>query len=193
MVHRDYYPQQAVPAIGEMASAINDLATQGSIHPLHAAAALSGQSVPRQVAGLIADRVATARGLPSILSAPFQGAQEAFEAAMQGTAQQATADVQQAMGSGSGAVTGPNGVPNGATNGRPPIQNMARWQGARSTYQTHAANMGMLAGSSAEKQAISQIAAEPTSAGKQAIRDGYLVAHPGADASRFTPQLMKGV
>ncbi len=196
MVHRDYYPQQALPAFGEMADAINGLASQGAIHPLHAAAALSGQNVPRQVAGMIADRVATGRGLPSILtpSAPFQGAQEAFETAMQGTAQQATADVQQAMGgTGGGAATAPNGVPNGATNGRPPILNMARWQGASNTYQRHAATMGILAPTPGEKQAISQIAAEPSSVGKAAIRDGYLAAHPGADARRFTPQLMKGV
>ena len=83
------------------------------------------------------------------------------------------------------------GAPNGGARG--PVDNVYRWQGAANTYQRHATQMMQIAPTSAEKQAISQIAATPAAADKQAVLDVYQANNPGADLSRFTPQLMKGI
>ena len=179
MMFKDYHPQQGAPLPGEMSTAINSLAQQGVLSEQHAAVANAGMmganpNEARMIAAHISNHVAGQRGLPSTLMS-----RPAVDPAAQ--AGQASSDVQAAM----------SGQPNGGPRG--PIENMARWQGAKSTYQTHASNMGMLAGSSAEKQAISQIATEPTAAGKASILQSYTAANPGVDLSRFTPQLMKGI
>ena len=45
----------------------------------------------------------------------------------------------------------------------------------------------------AEKAALSQVATAPRAMDKQAVRDFYAAMRPGADLSRFTPALMRGV
>ncbi len=185
MMHGERFPGVALPSPDELHSAIDDLAADGSIAPqladhLHA----GGDAPSRHTAAQIADRVATGNGLPSILDPRMAGLQDA-----QRQFQQASGEVSSLMG-GQGSQAAPQ-VPNGGPRG--PILNQARWQGAANTYQRHATQMMQIAPTTAEKQAISQIAATPAAADKQAVLDVYQANNPGADLSRFTPQLMKGI
>ncbi|WP_428377970.1 hypothetical protein [Lichenicoccus sp.] len=161
----------------DITAAIEDLAADGTLHPFHADAALSGQLIDRQLAGHIAARAQLLK---------TQGQTSLDQGAI---SSQATADVQQAMGNAPAAAP-TAGTPNGGPRG--PILNLTRYQGAVGNYQRHAQQMFMLATSPAEKQAVSEIAATPATADKAAIRDAYVRTHPGADLSRFTPTLMRG-
>ena len=189
-IFRDYHPTLPLPSAGELHGAVDDLAADGLLHPQLADLLHAGGNAPdRHVAANIADRVATGRGLPSILDPQAQGLQDATRQFQQFS--QASGEVSALMGQ-QGPPAGGVTVPNGATNGRGPIVNLPRWQAAVGSYRQHARNMMALAPTPAEKQAIATIAAEPTAAGKAAIRDSYLAANPGADGSRFTAPLMRG-
>ena len=193
-IFRDYHPTQPLPAPAELHSAVDDLAADGLITPQLADHLHAGGNAPdRHVAANIADRVATGRGLPSILDPQVQALQDAHRQfvtpAGQQQAAQATADVQAVMGGPTGAPGTP--MPNGGPRG--PVLNLPRYQAAVSSYQQHARMMFQVATTPAAKTAVAKIAATPAAADKQAILDVYKAENPGADASVFTPQLMKGV
>ena len=104
--------------------------------------------------------------------------------AAQSVPDQASADVSSAMG-----ATSPAAVPGD----RGPVRNPIRYQAAVGCYGAHAQLLFHLAPTPAAKTAISQIAATPAAADKQAILDVFKANNPGADTSMFTPQLMKGI
>ena len=161
------------PLAPEIMNAANSLAADG-LAGAHFDALAAGANVHPDYAHHVAARVSALR-------------QQALGA-------QATNDVQQALGN-AGAGPAPAAstnapVPNGGARG--PVQNAYRYAGAIRTYQQHASNMMALAASPSEKQAISQVAATSSAAAKQSIVQDYLQANPGADLSRFTPQLLKG-
>ena len=168
-VFRDLNPGRALPDTMDIHRAVGALGDR--LDPLEAFKAAHGMNVDRDTAYLLARHLSTDPAM-----APATGS-----AAIPS---QATAEVSSLMG-------GSSMLPNGGDRG--PIQNLPRWQAAGANYQRHAANMMILATSPAEKQAISQIAAIPDAAGKQAVRDAYQANNPGADLSRFTSQLMRGV
>lgn len=170
------FPMANAPTPDELNSAVDGLHSDGMVAEADAAAAKAGMTLHPQFAGHIADRVAVARGLPSLLSRPVSSQ----------AASQATAEVSSLQGQPASAA------PFGTDASGAPILNPTAYAGAKTAYQTHAATMGALATSPAEKAAISTIATEPTAAGKQAVLDLYRVQNPGADLSRFTPKLMTG-
>ena len=162
-VFRDLYPGRALPDTPDIHRAVGALGDQ--MDPLEAFKATHGMLVSRDTAYQLARHLSTDPAMPAAASsAPAQAA----------------AEVSSLMGGANGGDRGP-------------IQNLPRWQAAGANYQRHAANMMALAPTPAEKQAISQIAAIPDTAGKQAIKDVYQANNPGADLTRFTPQLMKGI
>ncbi len=105
--------------------------------------------------------------------------------AAQSVPDQAASDVSAVMGTPGKPM--PNGGPRG------PVLNLPRYQAAVGSYQQHARMMFQVAPMPAAKTAVAQIAATPAAADKQAVLDVYKAENPGADASVFTPQLMKGV
>lgn len=193
-IFRDYHPTQPLPSPAELHNAVDDLSADALITPQLADHLHAGGNAPsRHVAANIADRVATGRGLPSILDPQTQALQDAQRQFStpngQQQAAQATADVQAAMGGPTGAPGTP--IPNGGPRG--PVLNLPRYQAAVGSYQQHARMMFAVATTPAAKTAVAQIAATPAAADKQAILDVFKAENPGADASVFTPQLMKGV
>ena len=117
-----------------------------------------------------------------------QGLQDAQRAFLSNPQSQAQADVSAALGGS--AAPGVPAVPSAGTRG--PVIDPVRYKAAVSSYQRHAQQMFQVAPTPAAKQAISQIAATPAGADKQAILDVFKANNPGADVSVFTPQLMRG-
>ena len=195
MMHRQNFGGPA-PTPDELSSAIDDVAADGLVHPHEADAAHAGQNVSPAFALTIAHRVQAAR-----MAAPISAT----------AADQATAEVGNLLANPPGVSmpagysansaiiarpsTGPTGslaAPFGVDGQGTPIRNPIAYRGAQTAYQRHAATMIALAQSPAEKQALSQIATEPRSVDKAAIRDVYQAANPNADLSRFTSALMAG-
>ena len=190
MIHRQQFGGPA-PTDAEMSTAFDDITADGLVHPFEADAAHMGGSITPAFANTAAHRVQWQRGLPSSWSPS-------------GSMNEAKNNVSNALGSTPSA--GPQGASSGATveatpgapqaglvpAARPPVFDPIRWQAARADQMAHADDMAGLAPTQGEKQAILSIKGTKSAAAKQAILDRYRVANPGADTSRFTPQLMKG-
>ena len=185
IIHRQTFGGLA-PTDGEMGTAIDDIAGYGLIHPQEADAAHVGLDVTPAFASTIAHHVAAQRGDP----------RSQWSAA--GSMSEAQGDVASALGGDAGATAGAlSGTPApqaGLVSPlRPPVRDPIRWQAARADNMAHADDMVALATDPAEQLAILQIKGAKQAAQKRAILQQYQQANPGADTSRFTAQLMKGV
>lgn len=184
MIHQGAYPQHPALQTHEIDSAINDMAADGTVHPLWADAALSGVNLSRNDAAHVAER---AQQLRSTSDQAVSDVQTAMGQAQPGSQpSQAVSDVKQAMGQ---SPTG--AIPNGGDKG--PIQNLYRYNGKISSVDAHLAQMKMLAKSDAERQALDTARHTSSQSVADATKAQFAAENPGADLSRFTSIIMKKV